>query len=102
MAVEIVGEKIEVAIVVDEASVDAAVVEVADAVQACRICDRKRLQEDRVDQREDRCVRADAEGDREDNRSGEAGGLGELAEGKFDIGHGQDYGRERRGRGSSV
>ena len=101
VAVEIVGEDVEIAIVVDVAAVHAAVVEVANAVQGRGIGDRERLQQNRVDQGEDGDVGSDAEGDGEDHGGGEAGGLPELAEGKFEIVH-IGYGREDSGRVSSV
>jgi hypothetical protein len=42
-----------------------------------------------VDQSEDRSVGSDAEGDGEDDSDGEAGRFCELAEGRFQVGHGE-------------
>jgi hypothetical protein len=50
--------------------------------------DRQGLQQDGVNQCEDRGVRSNTERDREDDGSREAGRLLELAEGKFQIIHG--------------
>ena len=60
MTIEIVGDEIEVAVVVHETAIDAAVVEVADAVQGCGIGDRERLQQDGVDEGKDGDVGSDA------------------------------------------
>ena len=46
-------------------ALDAAVVTRADAIEAARIVDRQGLQHDRIDQREDRCGRANADGQRQ-------------------------------------
>ena len=84
-AVEIVGEEIEVAVIVDKAAIDAAVVEVADPVEGGRIRYGQGAQQDRVNQGEDRGVRPNAEGDREDDRGSEAGRIGKLTEGGSDV-----------------
>jgi hypothetical protein len=51
---------------------------------------RQRLEEEQVHQAEHRGVQADAEGEGQQRDGGEAGGLGELAEGEFEVGeHGR-------------
>ncbi len=87
MAIEVVGEEVEVAVVVDEAAIDAAVVEVADAVQARGIGDGQRFQQNRVNQGEDGGVRSDAERDGENDCGSEAGRFAELAQREFQIVH---------------
>ena len=62
------------------AALHAAVVAVADAIQARRIADRQRPQHDRVDEREDRGRAADAEAKREHGGGSEDRRLAELAE----------------------
>src|SRR5207249_6236840 len=54
-------------------ALDAAVVAVADAVEAFRVGDRERAQHDRVDQCEDRGRAADTERERQDGRGSEDG-----------------------------
>ena len=54
-------------------ALDAAVVAVADTVEAFRVGDRQRAQHDRVDQCEDRGRAADTERERQDGRGGENG-----------------------------
>ena len=61
-------------------ALDAAVVAVADAVEAFRVGDRERAQHDRVDQREDRGRAADAERERQDGRGREDGRETELTD----------------------
>src|SRR5207247_3748405 len=61
-------------------TLDAAVVAVADAVEAFRVGDRERPQHDRVDQREDRGRAADAERERQDGRGREDGRETELTD----------------------
>ena len=63
---EIVGEDVEVAVLADEAAIDAAVIGVADAVELFRIGDGEAAQENPLHQREDRRIGADAEGQRDD------------------------------------
>src|SRR5262249_55969743 len=92
-AIEVVREEIEVAVVVDESTVDAAVIEVADAIEGRRIRHRKRAQKNGVDEGEDRYIRADAERNCQHDRGGESGSLGELAEGGFDVRHSHWNGR---------
>ena len=61
-------------------ALDAAVVAVADAVEARRVGDRQRAQHDRVDEREDRGRAADAERERQDGRGREDGRETELTD----------------------
>src|SRR5215469_2744417 len=92
-AVEIVGEEIEVPVVIDKAAIDTAIVEIADPIEAGRIRHGQGTQQDGVNQGEDRGARADAECDREDHGGGKAGGLGKLTEGGSDVSHSSVYGR---------
>ena len=62
------------------AALHAAGVAVADAVEAGRIADRQRAQHDRVDQREDGCGAADAEGERQHRGGGEDARQPELSQ----------------------
>ena len=100
VAVEVVGEEIEVAVVIDEAAIDTAVIKVADAIEGRRIRHRKRAQQNGVDESEDRYIRADAERNREHDRGGESRSFCELAEGEFDVWHSQRYGRAETSSGS--
>src|SRR5580765_4516956 len=61
-------------------AIDAAVVAVADAVEAVRLGDRERAQHDRVDQREDGGRAADAKRERQDGRGREDGRETELTD----------------------
>src|SRR6185295_15811256 len=61
-------------------ALDAAVVAVADAVEAFGVGDRERTQHDRGDQREDRGRAADAERERQDGRGRKDGGKTELTD----------------------
>src|SRR5216684_3917076 len=61
-------------------ALDAAVVAVADAVEALRVGDRERAQHDRVDQCEDRGRAAYAERERQDGRGSEDGRETELTD----------------------
>ena len=61
-------------------ALDAAVVAVADAVEAFRVGDRERAQHDRVDQCEDRGRAADTERERQDGRGSEDGRETELTD----------------------
>jgi len=61
-------------------ALDAAVVAVADAIEALRVGDRERAQHDRVDQREDRGRAADAERERQNGRGCEDGRETELTD----------------------
>src|SRR5205814_3649830 len=61
-------------------ALDAAVVAVADAVEAFRLGDRERAQHDRVDQREDRGRAPDTERERQDGRGCEDGRETELTD----------------------
>ena len=73
MAVQLIGENIEIAVVVQETAVHAAVIFVAHAVQGFGIDHRQRLHQHRMDQGEDGGVGADTERKREDDGDYEGG-----------------------------
>ena len=75
-----VGGKERVITVVVPPAVHAAVVFVADANEGFRIDDRKVMEQDGIDQREDGRVGADAEREREQHGNGEPRRLAQLAE----------------------
>jgi Skp family chaperone for outer membrane proteins len=74
-----------VAGVAGETAFDAAIVVVADAVELRGIGDRKRAQQDALDQREDGRVGADAERQRDDRGEREARRLAQLAQRVADV-----------------
>src|ERR1017187_2243314 len=87
VTIQIVRKEVEIAAIVHESAIHAAVVQVADAVQTCRIGDRERFQQNRVYQGEYGGVRSDPERDGEDDRGGEARRPPKLAQRKFEIVH---------------
>src|ERR1019366_1034320 len=72
MLIEIVGEDIEVAILTDESAVDTAVIGVANPIELLRVIHRKRAKQDALDQRKDRRICTDAQGQGYDRREREA------------------------------
>src|ERR1700745_4259975 len=66
--------------IVVPATIDAAVVSVADAEKRFRICYRQVMEQDGIDQRKDGRVGTDAEGGRKQHRNGEPPRLSQLAE----------------------
>ena len=60
---------------------------VGDEGEALGLDDGQRLEEQAVDEREDRCIRADAEGEREDCDGREDWRRAKLARGDAKIGH---------------
>src|SRR5271168_1499837 len=85
MKIKIVREEVEVAVVVLECVVVAAIVLVSNAIEARWVGHRQRAQQNAVDQSKDRRVRTDAEGQREDRREREAGRVAELAQSIADV-----------------
>ena len=87
-----VGEDLVLVAVVGEVEVrdgqkpGIALVGDVDGDQFLRRAHREVLQEKRIDEREDRRVRPDAEGEGEDGDEREARGLGELADGELEVG----------------
>ena len=67
------------------AAFDAAILAVADAVEACGIRDGERLEHDGVNEREDGCRGTDAEGQGEHGGKGKYGRLPHLAESVGDV-----------------
>src|SRR5271170_6371178 len=85
MKIKVVREEVEVAVIVLECVVVAAIVLVSDAIEARWIGHREGAQQNALNQSKDRGVRADAEGQGEYCREGEAGRVAQLSQGIADV-----------------
>ena len=79
VTIQIVGEEVEVTVVVDEAAVDAAVVEVPNTIESGWIGHWERLQQNRVNQSEYGSVGTDAKSQRDDGDGCQGWATPELA-----------------------